>query len=170
MRLGKLFGPRKGGSLLEFTLVGIPALMVLISVCELGRGMWAYCSLDYAINEGARYAVVRGKGCTTGGNSCSTTVSGVVNQITSSGFALSRDNLELLLISKSGTVTCNPVSNCTSNNTIWPPSGDNVPGMDIKISGTYGFKSALSMFWPGAGAVPFAPVYFSAYSRQGMQF
>ena len=156
--------------MLEFTLVGIPMVFVLISTIELARGMWTYHSMAYAIKEGARYVVVRGKGCTQNGNSCGTTVSAIAHQIAYAGIGLDAGTLNAQLMSASGNVTCNPLNSCYENNTAWPPVNDSAPGADIEISATYGFRSALSMFWPGAGSVPFAPVKFPAYSRQAIQF
>lgn len=162
---------QKGGStLLEFTLVGIPIIFTLISTFELARGMWTYATSAYAIKEATRYVVVRGRGCTTGGNSCGVTVGNVANQIARAGIGLDSGTLNVTLTSASGSVTCNPLSSCLSNGTAWPPATDNAPGADIQIAGQYGFRSALSMFWPGAGKVPFATIKLPAYSRQAMQF
>jgi Flp pilus assembly protein TadG len=33
---------RRGSSILEFVLVGIPIIFVLISLFEISRGMWTY--------------------------------------------------------------------------------------------------------------------------------
>src|SRR5207247_600058 len=118
-----------------FTLVGIPLLFILISTFELSRAMWLYHSVDYAVNEGARYAVVHGQGCTTNGNSCATTVAAVVNQIIRSAPGLLRENLTLQLFSANSTITCNPAASCLTNNSVWPPAGDNLVGLDIRVSG-----------------------------------
>ena len=43
---------QRGGSLIEFTFVGIPLMFVLISIFEASRGMWTYNLLAHAIKEG----------------------------------------------------------------------------------------------------------------------
>jgi len=160
----------KGSSLIEFTLVGIPLIFTIISIVEISRGMWAYHSLCYAVNEGTRFASTKGKGCSQGANTCGVTVGGMANQIANTA-GLDPADINVTFYSNSGNVPCNPVSACFSNATAWPPAGDNDPGMDIKIAGTYTFASALSMFWPGNGnAVSFGTFYFQAYSRQQIQF
>ena len=52
---------RRGNSMIEFTLVGIPLMFVLISIVELSRGMWIYHTLAHAVKEGTRYTAVRGQ-------------------------------------------------------------------------------------------------------------
>ena len=54
---------RRGSSILEFVLVGIPIIFVLISLFEISRGMWTYHTMAYAVREGVCYATVHGKGC-----------------------------------------------------------------------------------------------------------
>ena len=160
----------KGQSLIEFTLVGIPLIFAIISIVEVSRGMWAYHSLCYAMNEATRFVATKGKGCSFGTNSCAVTVGGIAQQIANTA-ALPPSDLNVTLYSASGNVPCNPISACYNDNTTWPPNGDNAPGTDIKVAGQYTFVSALGMFWPGAGrGENFGTFYFPAYSRQQMQF
>ena len=161
---------RGGSSLIEFVLVGIPTICMLISTIELARGMWTYFTMAYATKEGARYAVVHGKGCSLNGNTCTATVATVARQIASAGIGLDAGTVNATFYSANGSVPCNPLNSCYANNTTWPPTADGAAGSDIQISSSYAFKSALCFLWPGAGSVPFSPIYFSAYSRQEMQF
>jgi hypothetical protein len=162
---------RAGEALVEFTLVGIPLIFILISTAEMSRGMWNYQTLAFGIRAGARYTAAHGQGCTAGGNTCSVTVSKVAHAIASAAVGLPPAYFNVVLTSASGaSVSCTPVSNCFANNTMWPPVGDNTPGKDISISGTYTFNSALAMMWPGAGSVSFGTFTLSAWTRQPIQF
>ena len=162
---------RTGSTLIEFTLVGIPLIFVLISTFEMARGMWNYQTLAYAVRAGSRYAAMHGKGCSGSGNSCGITVSNVAGAISTAAVGLPAANFNVVLSSATAaSVTCAPLSSCNSNATAWPPTADNAPGLDIQISATYTFKSALAMLWPGAGKVSFGTFTFVAYTRQPMQF
>jgi Flp pilus assembly protein TadG len=162
---------RAGSTLIEFTLVGIPLIFVLISTFEMARGMWNYQTLAYAVRVGSRYASMHGKGCIESGNTCGITVANVAGAISTAAVGLPAANFNVVLSSATAaSVTCAPLSSCSSNATAWPPAGDNAPGQDIQISANYAFKSALAMLWPGGGKVSFGTFTFVAYTRQPMQF
>jgi len=162
---------RKGSTLVEFTLVGIPFIFILISTFEMARGMWNYQTLAYAVRAGSRYAAMHGKGCTAGTNTCGITVASVANAISTAATGLPAANFNVVLSSATAaSVNCAPLSSCSSNATAWPPAADNAPGSDIRVSATYTFNSALAMLWPGAGRVSFGTFTFVAYSRQAIQF
>jgi Flp pilus assembly protein TadG len=164
-------GRRRGSTLVEFTLIGIPLIFVLVSTFEMARGMWNYQTLAYAVRAGSRYAAMHGNGCSGSGNTCGITVSNVASAISTAAVGLPAANFNVVLSSATAaSVTCAPLSSCSSNATAWPPTGDNMPGMDIRISATYTFRSALAMLWPGAGKVSFGTFTFVAYTRQPMQF
>src|SRR5258708_36385800 len=160
----------KGQALIEFTWGGIPLIFTMISVVEMSRGMWAYHSMCYAVNEATRFASTKGKGCTSGTNACGVTVAGMAHQIANTA-ALDPADINVGLTTVGGSISCNPVSACYGNASAWPPAGSNSPGMDIRISGTYRFVSAMGMFWPGAGSgVTFGTFNLAANSRQQIQF
>jgi hypothetical protein len=163
---------KRGAVTLEFAMVGIPLIFALISIEEISRGMFIYDSQVSAINKGVRYTVVHGADCTQNGNTCTTTVGNIATVIANNGVGLVPDNWDVKLISASGSnnVTCNPLSNCLSNNTVWPPSPDNAQGASVAISATYPFTSALSMFFPGAKPVKFSTTSLPAYSQQFIAF
>ena len=162
---------RRGSSTLEFTLVGIPIIFVLISTFEMARGMWNYHTIAYAVKEGTRFASVHGIDCSTSPNTCSVTVGQITQKIVDAGIGLPTTQLRLTFTSASGSITCF-ASACLSNGTVWPPSPGNVVGSSIQIDATYPFQSAISMFWPGAGAGVggFATVNLPASSREAVQF
>lgn len=163
----------RGSSMLEFTLVGIPALFLLISIFEISRGMWAYHTLTTAVNVAARYASLHGQGCSATGYTCGIAVEDVANKIAATAPGFSPNDLNVTLTSAvSGTVTCRPLSSCQTNTTPWPPaaSGENAPGQEIVITGQYLFRSALAMVVPGSAPVSFSSVNLGASSRQVIQF
>jgi len=152
-----------GNATIEFTLVGIPLVFVLISTMEMARGMWIYHTLAHAIKEGTRYAAARGENTLTPAS-----FQNVCKVISEAGTGLVPDDLTLTFYS-AGNVpgTRMSATDCLANSTRWPPGYnvtdpwpptinpvpvDNQPGQTIMISGLYPFVSAISMFWPGAGA------------------
>ena len=162
---------RRGSSTLEFTLVGIPLIFVLISTFEMARGMWNYHTIAYAVKEGTRYASVHGINCSSSPNTCTVTIGQVTQKIVDAGIGLPTTQLRLTFTSLSGSVTCF-ASACLSNATVWPSSPGDAVGSSIQIDATYPFQSAISMFWPGAGAGVggFATVNLPASSREAVQF
>ncbi len=156
---------RRGNATLEFTLVGIPLIFVLISTFEMARGMWIYHTLAHAVKEGTRFTIVRGQ------NSVSkATIHDICTLIVRQGPGLIAHDLQLTFTSATGpTIT---VSGDTQDNSVWPPVGiDNQPGQIISISASYPFKSAIAMFWPGAGTTgAFPTVIFPTASSEVMEF
>lgn len=167
---------RRGGVVLEFTLVGIPLMFVLISTFEMARGMWIYHTLAFAVREGTRYTAFHGYNCATLGTGCSKQIADAAGAIQYAGVGLLPDQLTLTFTANAGgaspvTVTCPLLKDCLTNATAWPPAGANSPGMDVSITASYPFSSAIAMFWPGAGGGTVFPTYtFSATSREGIQF
>lgn len=166
-----------GSTLIEFTLVGIPLVFVLVSVFELSRGMWTYHTLAAAVKRGTRYSVVHGQDCNQVGNACTVTIAQIAGVIQSAGPGLLPDQFTLTFTPSTGTpVTCVVgtgllPADCRSNTTTWPPAGANGVGQDVKIAGTYPFRSMISMFWAGDGIVPvFGAVNFSASSTERIQY
>jgi hypothetical protein len=164
----------KGGTLIEFTLVGIPLILILVSLIEICMAMWSYHTLAYAVREGARYASTKGKGCYLGSNSCSVTVANIAQQIASAGTGLIPSQLNVTLSCAGCTpVPCSPITSCYSNTTAWPPntSPANLPGSVISVSGTYPVQTNLViMFFPGKGSSQMGAVTLSASTQQIIQF
>jgi hypothetical protein len=164
---------RSGSAMIEFVLVGIPLIFVLISIFEMARGMWLYHTLAYAVKEGARYTIVHGQNCWTAPNNCRITIQDIVRRIQRDGVGLLPEELSVILVSQNSTVTCTPnlkSSGCWTNVNFWPVYPSNQPGMDITITGSYPFRSALAMFWPGSKPQQFGVFTFSASSRETIQF
>jgi len=163
----------RGNTIVEFTLAGIPVVFLIYSTIQLGLAMWNYHTLAYAVHEGAHYAAVRGQGCTTGGNSCGTTVGALAQQIANAAIGIPSDKVNVTLTTASGqTQQCAPLSTCFSSSTAWPPAtnSDNVPGKGVTVSAKYLFPSALAMFWPGAGVSKVGVIALPATSTQQILF
>ena len=159
---------RKGSAIIEFTLVAIPFLFVQFSIVEICRGMWDYQSLAQGVKGACRAAATRGAGCA--GSACALTVGQITTIISAYAIGMPASALSVTLTSDAGSVTCNPLSTCTSSATVWPPAGGNAVGSAIVISGSYSFTSMLSMFVPGTGGMKFSGVTFAAKSQQMILF
>lgn len=142
---------RRGNATLEFALVGVPMIFVLISTFSMGFGMWIYHSVGYAVREGTRYAVVHGSDCATP-NSCQVTVSQVATRVKSAVPGLDPGQFTLTLTAADGSSVSGTVTTLLANNTTWPPTTCNTPGLNLKIAGSYPFMPIFTLFWPTAGA------------------
>jgi hypothetical protein len=162
---------QSGIALLEFTLVGLPLLFILVCVFEVARGMWVYHTVAQAVTEGARFAAVRGRGCSTPPNDCGSTIAGVGEAVRRAGVGLLPQELEIRLESAAGAIDCRPLTVCLSDFTAWPPEPANGPGLPVQVRAWYPFRSALAMFWPGAGpGQQFGAVRLGARARESIQF
>lgn len=164
---------RRGASLLEFTLCGIPLMFVLISVFEMARGMWQYHTLAYAMKEATRYASVHGENCGIPPNACTITIGNIATVIQQQGVGLVPAQMTVTLTPAAGSATTDTLNNLLSNATQWPPAvptGTNSVGQPITISAVYPFHSALAMFWPGSKPVSFSTISFPASSTNRIQF
>jgi hypothetical protein len=181
---------RRGQSMLEFTLVGIPLMFVLISIFEISRGMWMYHTLAFSVKDGVRFAVVHGINCvnTTGGggsnpNNCTKTIADVARQIRDAAVILDPTQTTLTFFpgdAGATSTTCkmqgSAGTDCpqfTAN--AWPPAGVaslNSVGKPIRIDITAPFGSALAMFWPGPhnGPVHFGTFTLGASSTDYIQY
>lgn len=164
---------RRGSTMVEFALAGIPAIFILISTVDLSIGMWEYHTLANALQEGARAVIPRGRGCTTNGNTCGMTVGTVAQGIAAASVGISPAELNVTLTTASGqSQSCNPLNTCFSNSTAWPPStnNDDLPGKAITITGQLPFHLAMGMVVAGSHRVDFGAVNLSASSAQTIQF
>ncbi|MGA2593980.1 MAG: TadE family protein [Bryobacteraceae bacterium] len=158
----------QGNAILEFTLTSIPLMFVLMSIVQMALAMWNYHTLAEVIKFTTRMASVRGTDCA--GLACQLTVAEIAQTITTKGIGLTAANLNVTLTSNSGSISCAPVTNCSSNNTAWPPSGGNQVNQVISISATYSLNQGLAMLVPGKGSMLFSPVTFSTISQQVIGF
>src|SRR5277367_3801169 len=102
---------KKGVTILEFSLAGIPALFVFISAIEMALGMWQYHTLGYAMKEATRTIISHGQGCQMSGNSCGQTIGALATQIANTGIGIPASTMNVTFTSASGTVqTCAPLT------------------------------------------------------------
>ena len=168
----------RGTSLLEFVLVGIPMLFLIISTVEIARGMWHYHTLSHAVRQAARFTIVKGQNCATTPNTCAVTIARIAQEIRNAGVGLDADSFtNVTFKAVSGrTITHTTLTQCLADNTQWPTTAGATDagaavGADLEISAVYPFRSAISMFWPGAGTgTRFGTFYFPASSRESIQF
>ena len=160
----------RGSTVLEFALVGVPMILVFMSIVEIGLIMWTYTTLAYATKELNRYVAVHGKHCSTGTNNCALTVGSVATAAESYAMGLSSSTLNLTLTSPGTTYTCNPVSSCTSNSNPWPPAADSTVGTIIKVQMQYQVTAVLPMLWPGSKGATYGNYNLWAYSAQRVLF
>lgn len=169
-----------GQSLIEFTLVGIPLIFVLISIFEISRGMWIYTTLDHAVKEGVRYAIVHGQNCGTNGNSCQVNLGPSTNKCDNSnstiaevircaGVGLDPTKTKVTFISSGSTLGPYSLNGAIPSST-WPPPNGNQIGQPIEIDITTPFVSAIAMLWPGGKPVSFAAGTFGASSSDQVQY
>jgi hypothetical protein len=182
---------RSGSTLLEFTLVGIPLVFILISIFEVSRGMWIYTTLAHAVKEGNRFAIVHGNNCTNFPNSCGKRISDIALVIRDAGAGLvPTDVVNLEFRSSTRQIPPNSATPLDLNtcivspgtapcNDFWPGFGPGVTPKDvganqfahIEIRAQYRFRSAIALFWPGAGSGMVFPTFLlPASSRERIQY
>jgi hypothetical protein len=175
----------RGSTLLEFMFVGIPLMFVLISIFEVARGMWTYTTVAHALKKGNRFLIVHGNNCATLPNSCSVRIRDIATHIRDSGVGLipaELQNVQFRSLTSGRTVTCPTLDSCLQGgalgDTFWPGTG---PGATpdiggnqfalVEVSGAYRFRSALALFWPGAGSgIALGTLSLPASSRERIQY
>lgn len=167
---------RRGASLIEFTLVGIPAILICTCVLTCAIDMWQYYTLSYAVDQTARYAALHGNTCSMGSNSCTISRADVATYFQNQAIALAADSTTMVLNDGSGAVTCNPVSSCPSSSSRFPAVGSNspattsTPANTVTIQATYALINPIFMFWPGAHSVSATRFTVGAISKQPVIF
>jgi Flp pilus assembly protein TadG len=164
------FGPRRGNAAIEFIMTGIPLIFMIISVAEISRGMWIYNTLAYAVETTTRDMAVRGYDCKTYVAGCGQTIGAYANLFNKWAIGMNPGQVNVKFQSENQTVTCNPLNTCFSSSTVWPPTGDNTRNLDIWVTATMPFDSALGMFFFGSQSVVFNLVTLSAKSHQQILF
>lgn len=162
---------KRGSSLVEFTLVGIPLIFLITSLCSASLNMWQYHNLAYTVDLTTRYIASHGNVCTQSGNSCATTLGSIYTVMSKSGMALDPGKLNVTLTSASGSnTTCQPLSNCAGSSTQWPSSTDNAIGNDVKVFATYKLVNPIIMLWPDGNKVQAGQFTVGATARQRITF
>jgi Flp pilus assembly protein TadG len=158
---------RRGNTLIEFSLLGIPIMLTTISIVFVSIAMWQFHCLAYASETTASYASVHGATCAKNGNSCAITIANMATYFASQAIALPASQVSVNFTDGSGTKSCNPLSSCSSNQTQFPLPSYNSVGTDVTVTATYSLSNPIEAFWPGNGPHNFS---VSATSRQRILF
>lgn len=163
---------RRGSSLIEFTLLGVPLLFLFTSVMACSIDMWQMYTLSYAVEQTARYAALHGSTCSSGSNTCTIARSDVATFFQKQAMALDASVTTMVINDGSGEVTCTPVSSCPSSTSRFPSVGHNSPVTPdlVTIKATYALVNPIFMFWPGGGAVHAARFTVGATSTEQVIF
>lgn len=160
---------RSGSVMLEFALTGVPLIFVMVSLVWMCLGMWQYHTLAEAVNVTARAAAVHGAGCA--GQTCATTVASITSLLAARAIGIPAGQLNVTLTSSASTVTCNPLTSCSSNSSAWPSlAGNTANTTNISVKATYQFSSAISLWTPDHGPSSFSAVTLGAQSTQPVVF
>jgi Flp pilus assembly protein TadG len=162
---------RRGSTLIEFTLVGIPAIILTTSIVTCSIDMWQLYTLSYAVGQTARYAAMHGSDCVSP-NSCAIARSEVGAFFSRQALALAAASTTLIMNDGSGEVTCSPVTSCPSPTSQFPSNGHNSPATpdQITIKATYRLINPLFLFWPGAGSLGATRFTVGATAKQQVIF
>ena len=161
---------RRGNAAVEFVMTGIPLIFIIISIVEISRGMWIYDTLAHATESTTRDMAVRGFDCAQYVTGCAMNIGSYSKLFATWATGLDPAQVTVVFQSTNQTVTCNPLNSCYSNATAWPPSGDNSRNLDIWVTGTMPFNSAIGMFIFGSSPVYFSKYTLSAKSHQQILF
>ncbi len=170
MEMVRTSNPRRGSSLVEFALLGIPVIFLLTSVIAASLDMWQFFTLSYATEIAARYAGMHGATCTANSNSCTITIGSVVTLFEKQSIALNKAKVTVKFTDGSGTTTCNPVSSCEGSATQYPASANNTVGSSITVAATYSLVNPVVMLWPGSNGVKAGTFTVGATSTQPIVF
>jgi hypothetical protein len=157
---------RRGSSMVEFTLVGIPVMFVLISIFEISRGMWMYHTMAYAVKQGVRMAIVHGINChntSFNPNNCSTNIAAITAVIQQAAVGVDATKTTLTFTTTGGSTTCkmggSGSTDCPQLTNEWPPYDDagtqDGVGKPIRIDINTPFNSAIAMLFPGSAGQVF---------------
>jgi hypothetical protein len=156
--------------MVEFTMLGVPAIFLFISIMSCAIDMWQFFTLSYAVAQTARYASVHGANC-SGTNSCTITRANVASYFQTQALALIPASTTVTLNDGSGVITCSPVTSCPSSTSVFPASGHNTAGSNtVSVSATYTLTDPIAMFWPSAGSVSSRTWAVRAASTQEVLF
>jgi Flp pilus assembly protein TadG len=139
---------RRGTAVIEFAFVGVPMILITISVVSIALEMWQYSSLSYATEATARYASMHGASCRQNGNTCGVTVGDVTTYFANQAVGMSATQLTLTLSDSSGATTCSPpFTSCDTSSSAFPSLSANNVGSDITVKATIPVTNPVSMFW-----------------------
>lgn len=144
---------KSGNAIIEFTLVGIPLIFILLATFEMARGMWLYATVAHAVRQGARYAAVHGKDCSTPPNQCAITIGDIALVIRDAGVGLDPADFWVAVITVAPkavpAVTFTTLATLLTDASTFGAANSGVAGNDVIVTGVYHFRTALMAFFSG---------------------
>lgn len=151
----------------EFMLLGVPLLFMALAIFEVSMLMWRYITMAQTAQQTAMYISVHGNTCTLNGNTCTIKVSDVATYIQNVGVGLPASSLNITLACTGCTsVTCSPLTTCTSNTTTFPPLANNAVGNNVTVTATYALTNPVYMFWTAKNQGSIGDLTLGATSTQ----
>jgi hypothetical protein len=157
---------RRGQSLIEFVLSGIPMIFLIISIIHMALTMWNYHMLAEAVSYTTRIAATKGADCA--GAACQSTVGQIAKVLAAHAVGMTPETINITFTSADGTVVVanSPLSSHLNDATVWPSVQANKQGSAITIAATHPLFGPIAMFWPGSKGSLFGPTNLAAQSTQ----
>jgi Flp pilus assembly protein TadG len=161
---------RRGSTLIEFTLTGIPILFLTISIVECSIAMCEYESMINAVTIAARYAANHGANCQSP-NTCTIRIEDIANLIATTAWIITPSSMTVTFTDNTGPTTCT-LSTCQTNTAQFPSSTSsaNAVGNPITIKVSHRLTNPMPMYWPPHVDTDDAGYTLSASSKQVIQF
>jgi Flp pilus assembly protein TadG len=156
----------RGSTLIEFSLVGVPLMLVACSVMAMALSMWQFHTLEFATQMTTRYIAMHGRTCVQDSSTCIVTVGDIASYFAAHAIALDPAKTNLTLKSATATTNCNPLSSCNGNASPFPNSNDNGINFDITLTASYSMMNPVAMFRPSGSAATPSTLKLFAMSRQ----
>jgi Flp pilus assembly protein TadG len=162
---------RRGSTLIEFTLTGLPIIFLGVSIAQCSIAMFEYESMSNAVTIAARYAANHGATCSANGNTCTIEIENVATLIANTAPIISPSKMTVSFTDNSGTTTCT-LSTCETNTAQFPSStgNANAVGNGITITVSHKLTNPLPMYWPPHEDADATGYTLSASSLQVIQF
>jgi Flp pilus assembly protein TadG len=126
---------QRGASMVEFAIAASCMLMLLFGIIQFGQVMYTYHTVSNGARLGARWAIVRGSGCTSPVPDCNATQAEIQSYVQSVSPNL---NSSLLTVTVSWTSSANPSAACGAG-------GTNAPGNSVCVTVSYPFSFAVPL-------------------------
>lgn len=148
---GRLFRSRRGSTLVEYALTGIPLIFAQIGVAWLALSMWQSHSLQSAAEATTAYVSAHGA------EYVSSTGTAVQIRDIAAVFAAKVPHLPpaaitLTFTAGTGVRRACRLDHCKTDTTAWPPSTDNAVGTDVAVHATLDTRIPLAMISIGGSS------------------
>jgi hypothetical protein len=155
----------RGSNLLEFSLVGVPVILMACAATTMALSMWQFHTLEFGTQITTRYIAMHGRSCVQDSTTCTVTVGDIASYFAAHAIGLDPSKTNLTLKSANVTTNCNPLNSCNGNTAQFPSATDNGINFDITLTASYLVTNPVAMLSPSGSAVPSAFNLF-ATSRQ----